>query len=143
VAYATKQDMIDRYGEAELIDLSDRAGALDAIDDGVLATAIDDAEAEINGYLSGRYTLPFPSIPRILTRHACTIARYNLLGDRAADVDQATTTYKAAIAFLKLAASGDVSLGDETAADSAASSSSGPRAQAKPAVFDDKSLEGY
>lgn len=117
MTYATRQDMIDRYGEADLIRMTDRAGALDAIDETVLATALDDAAAEINGYLRKRYDLPLDPVPRILTTMACDIAFYRLLGTQASDVSQAGTFYNSAIAYLRKAAAGEVSLGDETGSD--------------------------
>lgn len=110
--YATHQNMIDRFGIDEIVQLTDRAntGVLDAQ---VLDQALLDADDTINGYLSGRYTLPFASVPKVLTRLACDIARFLLYRDQAGE--QVTKRYDAAIAFLKSAAAGTVQLGLDAA----------------------------
>ncbi|OHD27424.1 MAG: hypothetical protein A2Y38_05625 [Spirochaetes bacterium GWB1_59_5] len=108
MTYATQQNMIDRFGLQELIELTDRenTGALDA---NVLAQALVDADAEINAYLSGRYTLPLTSVPPTLAKFAADIARYQLYDTRATDMIKAR--YDDAIKFFKLLANGSVSLG--------------------------------
>lgn len=75
--YATREDLVDRFSEAELAPLEDlgNSGSPDA---GVSARALSDAAAEINSYLAVRYALPLPSVPEALVRVACDIARYRL-----------------------------------------------------------------
>lgn len=78
MTYATQQNLIDRFGEEELIQLTDRTNTGD-IDAAVVNKALNDADAQINGYLVGRYTLPLATpVPEILERLACDIARYSL-----------------------------------------------------------------
>lgn len=108
MGYATKQNLIDRFGQEELIQLTDRANA-GAIDDTVLNQAIADADAEIEGYLPGRYTLPLASVPPVLTRIACDVARYHLYDDHA--TEQVRTRYEDARKLLEGIASGKVQLG--------------------------------
>jgi len=63
MAYATIDDMISAYGEAELVqrtNLDNPVATL--IEESVLELALEDATAEINGYL-GAYSLPLASIP--------------------------------------------------------------------------------
>ena len=48
----TRQDLIDRFGEDELVLLTDREGR-GVIDDEVLNRAIEDAEAETAAYIQG------------------------------------------------------------------------------------------
>ena len=100
--------MIDRFGEQELIELTDRAntGAINAT---VLTQALIDADAEINAYLASRYTLPLASVPPTLAKCAAEIARYQLYDTRASE--QVKARYDDAIKFFKLLASGSVSLG--------------------------------
>lgn len=108
--YATQQDLIDRFGEAELIQLSDRAeppaGAIDAT---VVGKALADADDAINGYLAARYTVPVAPAPLILTRLACDVARYYLYEDQVTEAVR--KRYEDAVAYLKDAASGKVTLG--------------------------------
>lgn len=110
--YATRQNMVDRYGEDELIQLTDRTRS-GMIDDGVLDRALADADNEITPYLAGRYLLPFAQVPASLTKIACSIARYNLYD--AAVTDRVTADYTAAIKFLSAVAKGELHIGPDTA----------------------------
>jgi len=78
--YCTKTDMITTFGEPELIQITDRENT-GVIDDAVLDTAITTAQAEINVWLEGRYSLPLPSVPEVLRRIAMDMTRYFLSGD--------------------------------------------------------------
>lgn len=106
--YATHQNMIDRFGIDEVVQLTDRANT-GSLDPQVLDQALLDADDTIDGYLSGRYTLPFASVPSVLVRLACDIARYLLYRDQASD--RVKDAHDNAIAFLKSAAVGTVQLG--------------------------------
>lgn len=106
--YANRLAMIDRYGEGELIQLTDRA-RLGVIDDAVLDQALLDADAEIDGYLAVRYTLPLASTPPVLVRIACDVARYRLYDDAA--TEEVRNRYTDAVKWLAAIARGLVSLG--------------------------------
>lgn len=107
--YCTRQDLIDRFGEDELIQLTDRAGT-GAVDDAVLDQAIEDASGEIDGYLaSGGYATPLSPVPRIVTAKACDMARHALYDDHA--TEQVRKRYEDAIRFLRAIADGTVRLG--------------------------------
>lgn len=108
MGYATKQNLIDRFGQEELIQLTDR-GNTGAIDDTVLNQALADADAEIEGYLVGRYALPLVSVPPVLTRIACDVARYHLYDDHA--TEQVRVRYEDVRKLLEGIASGKVQLG--------------------------------
>lgn len=114
MSYAVKQDMIDRFGQLEIQQLSDKATPpVGAINDVVLGKALDDADGAIDSYLAGRYTLPLASVPKIIKRYACDIARYFLWEDGASDVVR--RGFDDAMKFLRQVASGDVSLGLDAA----------------------------
>jgi phage gp36-like protein len=102
MAYATRADLEQRHGADEV---EQRESALPA---GAVDRALADAEALIDGYLVGRYSLPLTPVPANLPRVACAIARYHLLGD--AVTERATEDHKNAIAWLKDVASGRVLL---------------------------------
>ncbi len=110
--YATQQNMIDRFGNEELIELTDRnnTGAIDAT---VLDQAIEDASGLVDGYLSGRYTIPLVTVPPVIERIACDAARYFLYDD--AVTDHVEKNYDNAIAYLIKAAAGKVDLGVDDA----------------------------
>ena len=79
MAYATRADLADRFGPDEI---AQREAMLPA---GALDRALGDADAEIDGYLSVRYSVPVTPVPAGLVRMAAIIARYNLLGDSATE----------------------------------------------------------
>lgn len=108
MAYETVAGLIARFGEDELIQLTDRAGA-HAVDGAIAQRALDDAAAEIDGYLAARYQLPLPTVPALLARIACDIARYLLWEDRASD--EVRRRYEDARKILESIARGTVSLG--------------------------------
>lgn len=81
MAYATQQNMIDRFSEKSLTDLTDRvAPYTGAIVDTVLNQALSDAAQEMDGYLRVRYSLPLQieTVPDLLRRINCVIAYYYL-----------------------------------------------------------------
>jgi len=107
MAYATESDLIERYGAAELLAVADRDGNGSA-DSGMMERALDDASAEIDVYLAGRYALPLAHVPTVLVRIACDIARYRLWADRASD--EVRRRYEDALRLLERIASGEVVL---------------------------------
>lgn len=87
--YATVTDLQDRLGEARLIQLTDLGDPpLGLVNAAVAQKALDDASAEIDGYLAGRYTLPLTPVPGILKVHCLTLANYRLLGSAALEIDR-------------------------------------------------------
>jgi len=110
MSYATKQAMIDRYSQDELIQLTDRATPpAGVINDTVLNAAIADADAEINGYLQARYALPLASTPLIISKLACEVTRYFLYDDT--PTEPVEERYKHAIKTLADISRGSVKLG--------------------------------
>lgn len=139
--YAARQDMIERFGEQELIQATDRADPpAGVISDAVLNGAIDDAEAEINGYVAPKYALPFASVPSILKRWTCDIALYFLLKDRAAEA--VVKRYESIVKSLRMVNAGELSLGRDATGNEVASND-GAKVKAAKRVFDDKSLADY
>lgn len=105
--YATQQDLVDRFGAAELVGLSDRA-ATGEIDAAVVAGALADAEELVNGYLAKRYALPLSVQPARLTGVVCDLARYALYTYEPPEVVR--TRHKDAVAWLRDVAAGVVQL---------------------------------
>ena len=89
--YATISDMMTRFGETELAQLTDLATPPEAVDVEIVETALADASALVDTYLGKRYVLPMTGCadpdggdaipPTVLTRAVCDIARYNLYHD--------------------------------------------------------------
>jgi phage gp36-like protein len=77
--YATLQELIDRFSERLLLQLTDRADPpAAAIDETVVDRALTDADAVIDGYLAGRYQLPLAEVPPLVVDLAQVIAIYKL-----------------------------------------------------------------
>lgn len=114
--YAGVQDLVERYGEQEILQLTDRthAGQIDAT---VAERALRDAAAEIDGYLAARYVLPLAIVPTVLLRLCAELARYYLYDDHAPE--QVRHRYNAAVEFLTKISTGKVALGVSDAGESA------------------------
>ena len=110
--YCTKADLIERFGEAELLAIArDESGM--AIDTAVVERACEDASGEIDGYVSAAgYPVPLSPVPRIVTSYACDIARYRLYDEQA--LEQVQKRYDAAVKFLRMVSRGEVRLGIST-----------------------------
>lgn len=123
--YASVQDLIDRFGEPELIQLTDPLDQT-SVQEGRAQRALDDAHALADGLLSRVYLLPLtgcaksapvPGNPQAvdlvappqLTRIVCDLARYYLYDDLAPD-NAVAQRYKQARAELDLIAAGSATL---------------------------------
>lgn len=126
--FATTSDMVDRFGEREVIAITDR-DCVGEIDAQTLQRALTAADAEISGYLAGRYTLPFNAVPALLVGYACDIARYRLTGTEVRCTDDIASRYNQAIKYLTLVGKGELSLGLDVAGGTI-----GPEAERGPAV---------
>jgi phage gp36-like protein len=113
VPYVTQQQLIDRFGEAEMVQLTDRHD-LGVIDGVVLDLAIADADAEIDGYLkAGGYTPPLSPAPPVISRLSAAITRYHLYSDQA--TEKVRQDYEDARRMCEAIAAGRMSLGAEDA----------------------------
>ena len=140
MSYVTKQQMIDRFGEAELIQLTDRATpATNAIVDAVLDEARADATATIDGYLAGRYATPLASVPVIVERIAADIARYALYDNAAPE--QITKRYDDAMRELMRIRRGEIVL--DVAAAATTVTTSAPATTSEARKFTRTKMKGY
>lgn len=139
MSYATEQDLVERAGEVEILQLADRDGS-GAADPTVIAAALAHADGVIDGYLAAKYALPLASVPELLTAWAVSIARYVLHRDGAPE--HVATDYKDAIAALKDVARGLLALPE--AAGAAPAAASGTFLSDGPAqVFTETHLRGW
>jgi phage gp36-like protein len=90
--YATAQDLIDRYGEAEMLQVADRSyPPAGAVNTAIVNRAIADASGEIDSYLAAQYLTPvvitplIVAIPAAIVSACCVIARYRLHDDHTTD----------------------------------------------------------
>ena len=125
MAYATVADMIARFGELEVLQLTDR-NQEGVIDKAVAKTALDDATAEIDAYL-GRFKRPFGKIPPLLVRLCCDIARYRLTAAQGVLItEEIRNRYKIDVLdLLRAMAKGEVQLGVDDSGEKVAAGEDG------------------
>lgn len=109
MTYATLQDLIDRFGEDELIQLTDRAmppsGAIDA---GVVERVLGDADQLIDGFVGSRYAVPLNPPPDLVRRIGCDVARFYLFTDQ--PTETVKDAYKEAVRLLERIQAGALTL---------------------------------
>lgn len=110
--YVTVEAMLRKFGESELIDLTDNeAPYQQAINYDKLGAAIEAANSEIDGYVAGRYALPLQAVPPFLKAVGCDLAYYHAcLGDTVLN-DRAKLRYDNALKILTNIAKGVLALG--------------------------------
>ncbi len=106
--YATLADLVARFGEREIAQLTNRDG-LDVIDPDVAAQALADANAEAAAYLAARYPVPPEPVPQVLVMVVCNISRYRLYDDAAPE--EVRKRYEDATKLLARIANGEISIG--------------------------------
>lgn len=133
MAYATAQNLLDDYGAEELAQIADESGDVDgallqltisagdrsaytagqraAADTAAarLASALEGATGEIDGYISVVYSLPITPVPGVLVGLNGTMARFRLYDDKAPA--EVRARYDDAIRFLRDVATGRATLG--------------------------------
>lgn len=122
MVYATLADMTARFGERELVQLTDTTFIPPtAMDEARIQLKLDDAAVFIDGYVGQVYVLPLRGCekptggapeyvaPPVLTRLACDIARYYLYDDLAPE-HEVYRRFKAALAELDAIAQGRAQL---------------------------------
>lgn len=114
MAYCAQTDLLKSIREADLIELTDDAGAGE-VDTDAVDQAIADADATINAYCQSRYSVPFTTTPDMIRKLSVDLAIYNLyalLDDKVPDVRKENKSD--AIKFLTRVADGKMDLGVES-----------------------------
>ncbi len=118
MSYATLADMYARYNRDALHILTDVKIAdwqslspeeLLHAREHLIQLALDDSSATIDGYIDGRATLPLETVPAVLIRISCVLARFALEEGEA--TEKATKDKEDVIRLLEKVSAGDVSLG--------------------------------
>lgn len=110
MTYAVKQDLIDRFGSDELIQLTDRTNLPPTtINDTIVGKALSDADQTIDGYLGATdIALPLSNVPELVRTWACAIARYFLHAQ--APTETVRLNYTDALKALRDVADGRIKL---------------------------------
>jgi phage gp36-like protein len=144
VSYAVAQDVINRYPNRDLVQLTNEDPTATTVNTAPITQALADASAEIDSYIEARFTLPLTDPPAVLNRLATDIAMYRLQVLRPLhDLADARKRYDDAIAMLSKVAAGELTLGlsvdnQEPPIAEAVESVEGPRR-----VFSRRKLRGY
>ncbi|MBO6789519.1 MAG: DUF1320 domain-containing protein [Dinoroseobacter sp.] len=117
MTYATPADLQAVIPDRDLKLLTDWDGIADTIDETKLQEALDDATAEINGYIAKRASLPLSEPPRMLLVVARDLAVYRLFANAGRVTETQEKLRDAGITYLEKVADGELSIGDETGGD--------------------------
>lgn len=139
--YGTKLTLLERIDEAVLIALTDKDG-LGAIDDARVAAAGADADATIDAYCQGLYTVPLSPIPPKVAQVWADLTLYNLYSLSDLEMPEIRKDRnREAIRFLEAAAAGKISLGTDTPAQ--ADTGSFTNAESSTRIFTPEKLSGF
>jgi phage gp36-like protein len=108
MAYAAVSDMIDRFGQAEMIRLSTADGApMVSVNGEMIDRALDDASAIIDTWLRKRYRMPLTVAPPEIRRACCILARYDLsIGEQRNPSEQTIEDRKEVMTWLRAIGAG-------------------------------------
>jgi len=110
----------------------------------IIKDVIEDADAEINGYLAKRYTIPVQYGLKTINKLAKDISLYNLWSRIGLKEDgrenNILTRYKAAVRFLELLAAGTVDIG---VSDQRQAAATGFHMSSSPRKFSRDKLRGF
>lgn len=109
--------------------------------------AVEDAQAEIDGYLAKRYDVPFTKTPRVINKFAKDIALYNLISRKGVDESDREKTYltryNAAVAFLTKVAEGKIDIGVEDIHATQSAAQNGFSMKSGNRIFSRSSMKGW
>ena len=112
--YCTKDDLLKKRSQDELIQLTDDEGT-GFIVDSIIMKNISEADGEIDSYCKKKYNLPFNPVPEIINKLSVDIAIYNLYSRRQDLTNEVVIKrYDDAIKFLKDIARGLVEISAES-----------------------------
>lgn len=141
MAYATLEELTDRFTERLLLQLTDRSfPPAGVVDQDVVDRALADTDAVIDGYLAGKYRLPLSQVPPLVVDLAQVIAIYKL---HPFDPDpKITKDYEHALKTLLQIAQGTVKL-PAAGVEPAATSGSGVLTNDRARPFTEENLKGF
>ncbi|MFZ5998055.1 MAG: gp436 family protein [Nitrospirota bacterium] len=113
--YSTLDDIKKLLPAEIIIQLTDDENT-GAINQARVDEAISQADAEIDSYCAGKYTVPFTTVPAVVKKISVDIAIYNLYSRKVEEIpDTRKDRYNNAIRQLKRIADGTITLGIDPA----------------------------
>ncbi|MFD1342884.1 gp436 family protein [Litorisediminicola beolgyonensis] len=140
--YITLSELIDRYGERRIVDLTDRGDlSTGVIDADTVARAIADTDAVIDGYLAAKYALPLAETPPMIADLAQAICIYKLHSYEPDGKVQAD--YEQALKMLAQISSGTIRIPGASGIEPATTGGSGARVTDRERPMTEASLKGF
>lgn len=144
VLSALQDDMIDAIlGPEPVVDEADRMSKITPF----CEQAINDADAEIDGYIGKRYKVPLASCPAVIGKMSKDIAVYNLASRTGIDENDRENTiyvrYKNAINYLTMVAKGTADIGIDQDTSSSGHAANGFRLSSSQRIFSRESMKGW
>jgi phage gp36-like protein len=110
MAYSQLADIQERIPEDILLQLTDDDDTV-SVDEAKVNAAITRADSEIDAWCSGRYAVPFATVPPIIAELSADLATYYLYSRRQEIIPEARSErYRANQALLKAISAGQVQL---------------------------------
>ncbi|WP_149589828.1 gp436 family protein [Tabrizicola flagellatus] len=139
--YVTQAQLIERFGEQMLIALTDRGtDAFGVVDPDVVARALAETDALIDGYLAGRYALPLTAAETLLVNVAGSIAIYLL--HRYEAPEKVVADYRMAIGTLEQISRGTIRL-TAAGAEQPSTGATGVQIADRERPFTEDNLKGF
>lgn len=104
MSYLTREELIERFGETEIVRLERNIAKTEGSNPSTSEKAISDAEEMVNGYVAVQYPLPLPITTEPVKRAVAVIARYFLYKDKPTEIVR--LDYEDVIGWLKQIAAG-------------------------------------
>ena len=107
MTYASYDDLVTRFGEKMLVQLTCQGGTLGKVPDkAVIEAVLTDATETIDGYAAGRYVTPLSPVPAPVCRWCADMALYYLHAGTGKVPDDVRKMFEDALAGLKDMAKG-------------------------------------
>lgn len=114
MTYAAYDDLVTRFGETKLAQLTDRATPPTRTPDkAVIEAALADATETIDGYAAGRYLTPLSPVPAPVRRWCADMALYYLYAGMGKTPEDVRKMFEDALAGLKDMARGVIAFQSE------------------------------
>lgn len=111
--YCTLTDILKLIPEDTVIQLTDDED-IGTVNQARVDESIAQADAEIDSYCGGKYSVPFSTVPDIVKKISVDIAIYNLYSRRVEEIPETRAQrYKNAIRQLEGIAKGIISIGED------------------------------
>ena len=144
MTYASYDDLVTRFGEVTLAQLTCKGGALGKVPDkAVIEAALIDATETIDGYAAARYRTPLSPVPAPVRRWCADMALYYLYAGTGKVPDAVRKAFEDALAGLKDMARGVIVFQAEGVPTVNADASGGVRLEVPGRTFTPQSLKGF